>query len=68
MTTTQDEALCFAVKIEKYWKDRGHQVRIDLVPIRGANGRYHYEIASDTINGLPRDFFEKPKDDRSLPQ
>ncbi|MEM1086151.1 MAG: phosphoglycolate phosphatase [Pseudomonadota bacterium] len=43
-------------KIEAYWKDRGHEVQVDVVPTEyDAKVRsVRYDVRSGLLNGLPR--------------
>lgn len=43
-------------KIEAYWKERGHEVRVDVVPTEyDAKVRsIRYDVRSGLVNGLPK--------------
>ena len=43
-------------KIEAYWKERGHEVQVDVVPTEyDANVRsVRYDVRSGLVNGLPK--------------
>lgn len=60
---TDEGAWAMKDKIERYWKKRGHDVKVTIhhgafIPtIRTA----HIYIRSDMVNGLPRGFVPKAK-------
>lgn len=52
---TKERAERLAAKIEAVWRERGSKVRVRVVShVRGS--REHYELKSDLLNGLPRNY------------
>lgn len=53
---SRDGALALKLKIEAYWRERGHDVMIALhnVGFHPAIRAARYDVRSDMINGMPR--------------
>jgi len=59
---TREGALALKIKIEAYWRDRGHDVMIALqnVGFHPAIRAARFDVRSDMVNGMPRPHGAKP--------